>query len=390
MSMKETLIDGILLPIRDKDGQRLGIVKTGLDKKASGGNNLWGWQYHPKSPSEWIKLLDQGRIIVPGIFIKTETATKGHYRYSHKEKGWCGTQMIFCDGDNIKDVEFDDEGKDKNPTGIPYFTDPNILFERLPALKNEVYAIGHSVNSLSQDKPPPHVRTRIAFLLEEIITDNRRFKDFLRGLSLDYPIISGAERQPAQPVYGNAGNRHVVKGEKLIELDEPFTTQIFGNVLSAQRANQIIKKGETERKRIEEEAKAKREAGGSATDNNSEYTGEPVNLVNWLDEHNVSIIDTRKYEGNTMYLVSCPWENEHTEDFGARDTAVFVDQDNDKWCFNCFHDHCKHRGWEDYRAKVAPKHTIQSHRESRPQNERNRYIRPRDFVGNRPNRRFFS
>ena len=88
---------------------------------------------------------------------------------------------------------------------------------------------------------------------------------------------------------------------------------------------------------------------------NNVYNGERVDLTDWLESQGVNVIDTRAYQGNTMYLVPCPWESEHTEDFGAKDTAVFVDQTDGRWCFNCFHAHCEGRGWEDYRAQVAPR-----------------------------------
>ena len=52
-------------------------------------------------------------------------------------------------------------------------------------------------------------------------------------------------------------------------------------------------------------------------------------LTDWLANHNIRILGTRDYnpDGTTrlMYLVSCPWESEHTESFGAKDTAVWVD-----------------------------------------------------------------
>lgn len=88
------------------------------------------------------------------------------------------------------------------------------------------------------------------------------------------------------------------------------------------------------------------------------YDSERVDLTDWLESHGVNVIDTRTYQGNTMYLVPCPWESEHTEDFGAKDTAVFVDPTDGRWCFNCFHAHCEGRGWEDYRAQVAPRDTM--------------------------------
>ena len=89
----------------------------------------------------------------------------------------------------------------------------------------------------------------------------------------------------------------------------------------------------------------------------SSYDGEAVDLPAWLKLHSVTIHGTRNHDGNLMYLVDCPWENQHTQDFGHKDTAVFVAAADEKWCFNCFHDHCEHRGWEDYRQAVAPKET---------------------------------
>ena len=86
-------------------------------------------------------------------------------------------------------------------------------------------------------------------------------------------------------------------------------------------------------------------------------------LVTWLADRGIPILGTRHNapcaNGTaTMYLVTCPWESDHTEAFGTKDTAVFEDPSNGHWCFNCFHAHCNGRGWEDFRAKVAPRDTI--------------------------------
>ena len=90
-----------------------------------------------------------------------------------------------------------------------------------------------------------------------------------------------------------------------------------------------------------------------------EYSGTEQKLTDWLAKHNIPILGTRVYNlnGNTrlMYLIKCPWESNHTTDFGDKDTAVWVDPDTGKWAFNCFHDHCSGGSWEDFRQKVAPK-----------------------------------
>ena len=83
-------------------------------------------------------------------------------------------------------------------------------------------------------------------------------------------------------------------------------------------------------------------------------------LTEWLEKHNIPIHDTRlgptqSGRNALMLLIDCPWENQHTTDFGHKDTAVFEDPVTGKWSFNCFHAHCDGRSWEDFREKVAPK-----------------------------------
>ena len=89
------------------------------------------------------------------------------------------------------------------------------------------------------------------------------------------------------------------------------------------------------------------------------YNGTAQELTDWLAKYKISTHGTRDYNLNgttrLMYLVPCPWQSDHTTDFGDKDTAVWVDPDTRKWNFNCFHDHCSARGWEDFRQKVAPK-----------------------------------
>ena len=96
----------------------------------------------------------------------------------------------------------------------------------------------------------------------------------------------------------------------------------------------------------------------------SEHLASPIEhqttLTEWLEKHNIPIRDTRlgpTQSGGTalMLLIDCPWENQHTTYFGQKDTAVFEDPVTGKWSFNCFHDHCDGRSWEDFREKVAPK-----------------------------------
>ena len=267
--------------------------------------------------------------------------------------------MIATDADQIKGIEFDNEGKDKTPDGVEAFTDPKRLLELYPALPTEAYAIGHSLSSLS--KPPPHIRCRIYFVLEHSIRSETDYKWLLSGLSTVYPIIS-ASRQPAQPVYGNAGKRRIFKDDQVQELPQPFQTRIFDNLLSAERISELIEIGK--QAELEQAATQQGERHREQTANRSTESTEscPVEnqttLSEWLSDKKISIRGKR--DGKYLF-VDCPWENQHTSDFGAKDTTVWYDDDFG-FCFHCLHTHCEGRQFSDYRQAVAPRENMENHR----------------------------
>ena len=364
----------LLMPLR----AGIPIFKKGADKKSFNESKLTLWEYQPDATAqEVIKHLDAGRIIVPGKFIKCPDEE----RYRHTKATWQATRLICTDADQIRGVEVGTDGKEQNPNGVEAFTDPNKLFELCPQLQDEAYAIGHSLNSLSAQKPPPHIRCRIHFLTEEAITSETDYKWLMLGLPADYPIVS-AKRQPAQPVYGNAGNRRIVRDGKVHELTTPFETKIYGNVLSTPRVHEIIERGKQseldEAGRREAERQATQEQRETNANANSKYTGETVKLADWLKDHK---IPERGGRDGRYIFVDCPWENEHTSDFGAKDTAVWEVEGSGKFAFHCLHAHCEHRGWEDYRAQVAPKETYQP-RNTNPAMRMAYDIQRRDRYGN--------
>ena len=325
-----------------------GLVSTSVPslthpkQKSRASNQLTAWRYAEHTPSEWIDLLDQGLTIATGQFVTVDDG-----EYYHRKGLWKGTRLICCDGDVIRGVDYDKHGIDEHPEGVEPFTDPQRLIELYPTLADEAFALGHSLSSLWAGKPPPHVRARISFLTEiEITLEN--YNDFLTGVSILYPIIS-ASRQPAQPVFGNASRQREFKDSDVVELTVPFRSRIYGNVLSDLRVQEIIALGR--------EHRPTKERNPSKPIGNVKFPA--GDLVTWLADRGISILGTRHNapcaNGTaTMYLVTCPWESDHTEAFGAKDTAVFEDPSNGHWCFNCFHAHCNGRGWEDYRAQVAP------------------------------------
>ena len=344
----------LLLPLRSG----IPVFRTAQDKAGFDENRLRRWEYlRDATPRDIIQYTDTGRVFVPGQFVKCRETQ----RFRHTKATWQGAQMIACDADQIKGVEFD-EGKDKTPGGPEAFTDPKRLLELYPALPSEAYAIGHSLSSLS--KPPPHIRCRIYFVLEHSIRSETDYKWLLLGLSTVYKIIS-ASRQPAQPVYGNAGKRRIFKDETVQELPQPFQTRIFDNRLSAERISELIeigKQAELDEAAAQQEERNREQAANRSTESTESCPVEnQTTLTEWLSDKKISIRGKR----DEKYLfVDCPWDGQHTSDFGDKDTAVWEDDDFG-FCFHCLHEHCSGRHWQDYRQAVAPRETYTPRRTPR-------------------------
>ena len=341
----------LLLPLQSG----IPVFRTAQDKAGFDENRLRRWEYlRDATPRDIIQYADTGRVFVPGQFVKCRETQ----RFRHTKATWQGAQMIACDADQIKGVEFD-EGKDKTPGGPEAFTDPKRLLELYPALPSEAYAIGHSLSSLS--KPPPHIRCRIYFVLEHSIRSETDYKWLLLGMSTVYKIIS-ASRQPAQPVYGNAGKRRIFKDEKVQELLQPFQTRIFDNLLSAERISELIeigKQAELDEAAAQQEERNREQAANRSTKSTESCPVEnQTTLTEWLSDKKISIRGKR----DEKYLfVDCPWDGQHTSDFGDKDTAVWEDDDFG-FCFHCLHDHCSGRHWQDYRQAVAPRENMENRR----------------------------
>jgi len=242
------------------------------NQKDRASQSLTDWEYQTHSPKEWVARLDAGKTIAIGHFVKgrkenyTDENGEVHERwvgdengeYTHASESWKSTRLIFTDADIFRD---------ENDNAPAPFSDPNKLFELYPSLPKEAYSIGHSISSLSNEKPPPHVRARVSFLLENRIADPDDYDALLKGLAHDYPIISTG-RQPAQPVFGNAGWRRKYDAEKdkvLIEKSR-FSTKIFGNVISKERADELIESG----KQAEEAPSRRATTQSAATNTNGE------------------------------------------------------------------------------------------------------------------------
>ena len=172
---------------------------------------LFDWQYASHTAEEWIEKLDDGKIIQPSSFTPSNTGT-----FTHSRENWISTHFVCADGDNFKNVEFDDDGNDKNPNGIKPWTEKGCLSKKFPTLVKKAYAVGESPTSMLRE--PPHRRYRLIFVFDHPICSEEHFHQILIRLANEFSIIPSIERSPAQPVYGN--------GRK------DFNFHICGNILN--------------------------------------------------------------------------------------------------------------------------------------------------------------
>ena len=94
-------------------------------------------------------------------------------------------------------MEKDEDGNEKHPNGIPYWTGESVLKEKYPELKKDVYAVGQSVSSMQTETP--HRRYRLIFLFDKPIKSVDHYKQILSTLAEKYPLISVGKRSPTQP-----------------------------------------------------------------------------------------------------------------------------------------------------------------------------------------------
>ena len=276
---------------------------------------LINWQHQSNTAVDWIRHLESGHTIQPSQF-----TPKPEGKYTHALEFWQHTHFVFCDADNIKGVEFLSDGTDKNPEGIAPFTSGTGLSELYPTLKEKAFAIGQSVSSMSEDKPPAHRRYRLVFLFDEPITTEEKYHAILLSLADEFSIIPPAERSPAQPIFGS-------------ERDGYNKFAIIENVLS------VSDYPDTPPPKAVPTAKAVSTAPTLDTD---------TKLNEFLDKHSISYTPCSKE--SEKYFVECPYKEHHTDGIcKEKDAYVFTNTDS-KFAFNCSHTSCKAAGRTTWQA----------------------------------------
>ena len=285
-------------------------------------HKLTGWESVVQSAEEWMRELEQGRTIILADMDASDTGA-----YTHAEKYWKSTYFIMCDADNIKGVDFDSHGVDENPDGVEPWTDKGGLSELYPNLKDRVYAVAESVSSMADWKETPHRRYRLIFRFDEPITDGEHYRHILLALADEFPIIPKVERQPAQPVFGNAR-------------DGFSDVHICGNTLKLSDYPKNAPETFTE------------QATTTTTATNASRTEYPKKtLRDWLGTWNIA------YDADPgvseKYFVRCPYSEHHTEGkCNPKDAYVFVNESG-KFAFHCSHASCKSAGrttWDSFKA----------------------------------------
>ena len=191
------------------------------ESKEHASKSLTGWEQETLTPADWVNQLSAGHTIQPSEFSPKDD--KG--TFTHALKYWKSTQFVCADADNIKGVETLDDGTEANPNGVEAFTDPKGL-KQFETLEDKVYAVGQSVSSMSDAKPPKHRRYRLIFLFDAPIESIEHYKQVLSALISEFPIISLPKRSPVQPVFGNArkGYNQVYLCDNVLSLaDYPYT-----------------------------------------------------------------------------------------------------------------------------------------------------------------------
>lgn len=276
------------------------------DSKLSASKSLSNWEYAALPAEEWIKKLDAGQTIQPSKFNPKEDGT-----YTHAIQNWVHTQFVCADGDNIKGVEFLDDGTDKNPNGIEAWTEHGLLSVKYPQLLNEIYAAGESVSSMLTE--PLHRRYRLIFLFDKPITSEAHYRHILLQLAERFPIIPAVSRSPAQPVFGNGR--------------EEFNFHICGKTL-----------------KLDDFPMPQKQELPQTNGHNNKRPDE--SLEDFLRRHGVAYTQTKD---PGKFYVECPYKDGHTGGKqGPTDSYVF--DDGKAWSYYCSHAHCANkRTWEAFK-----------------------------------------
>ena len=302
------------------------------------GSNLVGWKPYETTIDRWVNCHRKGYAFVPGDMRDFRHPYYGK-TYSHREALWHGTDWLV--------VDLDADHIDTCDAAAIHQMDPNI--------DDLAYAICESVSSGIDGR---FARWHGIFALERTVTTRQEYNALLWGLQCKLTTMTGANRQPAQPCYGNG------------RPDAYFS--LIENVLSVETIDELSAIGYNDLPALRKQrAQARdrsdghyigaRTTGQLRTDYNSI---KPDKLREFLARYQVPIYEGAKTaaDESCLYYLPCPFRSEHTIELGATDTFLKVSAEG-KWGFGCFHDHCQQRlakakkhgrsGWQVFKEAIT-------------------------------------
>ena len=331
MIKKDTLsLDVLTQPIAGLfTGNPESPIQTPADKKRV---KRYGYQYACLPIDRWLDCHNAGLVFIPANMQAYLDPLEKRYKYTHTEALWHGSDYTVVDLDNER----------MNPV-----LDPADFTFAEPHATDFLYAVVESVSSLQEGNSARwHGFVRFA----KTVTTRQEYQAILLGLSAQLKYMTGADRQPAQPVYGNAR--------------EGCYTEIFESVLSESTMLALAEIGyqtlpSLRSQKIQEREKPYSHGyGGNARKVHADYdTVKDAKLRQFLIDYQVPIYVGARFETTKhteIYYTPCPFASEHsTRNDGATDAFLTISTDDGKWGFGCYHEHCEKRCWKDFKAAIT-------------------------------------
>ena len=269
--------------------------------------------------AQWVAWHRGGHALVSGEMRPIPHQLRGRRAYSHQEPLWQSTEWLALD--------LDDDRIDSRDAGSIHLINPDV--------DDLLFAVCESMSSRVDGN---FARWHGFVLLEMPITTRQEYDALMWGLQGRLSTMTGAGRQPAHPCFGNArpDAYHV----------------LLENVVCESMMRELMELGfqrdPTLRKpQVQARDRAHANAVGSrfiTRELLTDYSGiEPKALQGFLSDFQVPVYAGKKTQGSrTLYYLPCPFAAEHTMQVAATDTYLSVEDDG-RWGFGCFHNHCQKR-----------------------------------------------
>lgn len=301
----------------------------------------YGYKSASVTIDRWLDCHSQGYLFIPGTMQSFYDPQWQCHRYTHAEALWMGTQWL------VLDLDRDDDGFRLH--------DPAHLLDADPLAESLLYAVLESVSSLIEHRG---ARFHGFALCQRQITNRQEYDALMLGLQSKLTLMTGAGRQPAQPVYGNA-RPHCYKA-------------LFEAILTNDLIDELTEIGYQIKPELHTKKPQARDYGyrpGNRSGNTAaafatDYTQvKDETLQAWLADYKVDIYTGAKYQIGMhaeIHYLPCPFTHAHSESIdGPTDACITVRREDGSWGFKCFHEHCVDRHWEDFRdAMTCPVRNI--------------------------------